>query len=153
VAAVGDRVGVVDVRDRTLSLYDTRRDVRFARVGAGDGPTHLVADRRGHLLVIDTGGDRILTYDGTPGLRRIGSTALPGTPYGVAYDGARDLLWVTLTGRNQVVAVDLGSRPPAVVARMPTIRQPNTVAVDPSTGRVFVAGRADGSVQLLDPPL
>jgi DNA-binding beta-propeller fold protein YncE len=152
VAAVGDQVGVVDVRDRTLSLYDTRREVRVRRLPAGDGPTHLVADRRGHLLVVDTGGDRILTFESTPRLRQIRSTALPGTPYGVAYDSVRDRLWVTLTGRNQVVGLDLASDTPTVVATIPTVRQPNTVAVDAATGRIFVAGRADGSVQLVDPP-
>jgi DNA-binding beta-propeller fold protein YncE len=64
----------------------------------------------------------------------------------------RDRLWVTLTARNQVVAVDLSKTVPAVVATFPTIRQPNTVAVDSATGRVFVASRTDGTVQLIDPP-
>jgi DNA-binding beta-propeller fold protein YncE len=35
--------------------------------------------------------------------------------------------------------------------RLPTVGQPNTVAVDSATGRVFVAGRADGSLQIIDP--
>jgi DNA-binding beta-propeller fold protein YncE len=152
IAAVGDRVGVVDVRDRTLSLHDAHRETRIGRLAAGDGPTHLIADKRGHLLVVDTGGDRILTFEITPRLRQIGSTPLPGTPYGVAYDGARDRLWVTLTARNQVAGLDLTIGTPTVVATIPTVRQPNTVAVDPATGRIFVASRADGSVQLVDPP-
>jgi DNA-binding beta-propeller fold protein YncE len=151
VAAVGDRVGVVDVRDRTLTLYDTHREVRAGRLPAGDGPTHLIADRRGHLLVVDTGGDRILTFETSPRLRRIRSTPLPGTPYGVAYDATRDRLWVTLTARNQVTGLDLSGGAPRVVATIPTVRQPNTVAVDPATGRIFVASRADGGVQLVDP--
>jgi hypothetical protein len=32
------------------------------------------------------------------------------------------------------------------------VRQPNSVAVDPDSGRVFVASRRDGTLQLLDPP-
>jgi DNA-binding beta-propeller fold protein YncE len=39
-----------------------------------------------------------------------------------------------------------------VVGTLPTVRQPNTVAVDSATGRIFVAGRTDGTVQLIDPP-
>jgi len=39
-----------------------------------------------------------------------------------------------------------------VTQRFATVRQPNTVAVDPATGRVFVASRTDGTLQLLDPP-
>lgn len=152
VAAVGDQVGVVDVKDRTLSLYDTKAPRRISVVDAGDGPTHMVADRRGHLLVADTRGNRLLTFEVTPRLRRIGSVPLDGTPYGMAYDDVRDRLWVTLTARNQVVGLDLGGSKPAVVATLPTVRQPNTVAVDSATGRVFVASRTDGTVQLIDPP-
>ena len=38
----------------------------------------------------------------------------------------------------------------AEVARFPTVRQPNTVAVDPSSGRVFVGSRETGQLQLID---
>jgi hypothetical protein len=31
------------------------------------------------------------------------------------------------------------------------VRQPNTVAVDPGSGRVFVCSRATGELQLIDP--
>jgi DNA-binding beta-propeller fold protein YncE len=31
------------------------------------------------------------------------------------------------------------------------VRQPNSVAVDPRSGRVYVAGRADGVVEWIDP--
>jgi DNA-binding beta-propeller fold protein YncE len=34
----------------------------------------------------------------------------------------------------------------------PTVRQPNSVAVDPGTGRVFVASRTDGTLEIFDPP-
>jgi DNA-binding beta-propeller fold protein YncE len=97
-------------------------------------------------------GDRLLTFEVAPRLRRISSIPLDGTPYGMAYDEVRDRLWVTLTARNQVVGLDLGGRKPTVVATLPTVRQPNTVAVDSATGRVFVAGRTDGTVELIDPP-
>jgi DNA-binding beta-propeller fold protein YncE len=39
-----------------------------------------------------------------------------------------------------------------VLRTFPTVRQPNSVAVDPRTGRVFVASRKDGVLQLFDPP-
>jgi DNA-binding beta-propeller fold protein YncE len=150
-AAVGDQIGVVDVKERTLSLYDTRAPKRIAVVDAGAGPTHMVADRRGHLQVVDTRGGRLLTFEVTPKLKQIGEMSLGGTPYGIAYDDVRDRLWVTLTARNQVAGVDLGGAKPVVVATLPTVRQPNTVAVDSATGRIFVASRTDGTVQLIDP--
>jgi DNA-binding beta-propeller fold protein YncE len=151
-AAVGDLVGVIDVRDRTLSLYDTRTVRRVSVAGAGAGPTHMIADRHGHLQVVDTRGGTLQTFEVTPRLRRIAITPLGGTPYGITYDRQRDRLWVTLTGRNQVAGIDLGGKRPTVVAVLPTVHQPNTVAVDATSGRIFVASRTGGTVQLLDPP-
>ena len=37
------------------------------------------------------------------------------------------------------------------ISRHPTVRQPNSVAVDPVSGRVFVTGKADGQLQILEP--
>jgi len=33
----------------------------------------------------------------------------------------------------------------------PTVRQPSSVAVDGATGRLFIAGRADSQLELIDP--
>lgn len=151
-AAVDNLVAVIDVHEHTLAVYDTAHPARRAQVSAGDGPTHLVADRRGRLLVVDTRGNRLLTFTTAPELRQTEATALPGTPYGIAYDPNRDRLWVTLTARNQVVGLDLTGPRPREIARLATVRQANTVAVDPDTGRVFVASRTDGTLQLIDPP-
>jgi DNA-binding beta-propeller fold protein YncE len=150
-AAVGDQVGLVDVRQNTLHVYDAATLTALAQVPAGAGPTHVVADRHGRFVVIDTRGNAVLLYQRTPTLHRIVRLALPGTPYGVTYDPVRDRLWVTLTARNQVVGIALGTATPRVVTTIPTVRQPNTVAVDPRTGRLFVTGTADGVLELIDP--
>lgn len=150
-AAVDDTVAEVDVAEYTLTTYDADRLEKTAEVPAGKGPTHVVADRHGVFDVIDTRGDALLRYAGGPKPHQIGRTPLPGSPYGVSYDNRRDRLWVTLTGRNQVVGIDLGGARPKVAYRFDTVRQPNTVAVDSGTGRVFVAGAANGELQLIDP--
>jgi len=75
---------------------------------------------------------------------------LPGGPYGVAVDPGRLRLWVTLPGRNEVVELPAHGRP-HVVARHPTVRQPDSVAVDASTGQAVVTGRTDGVLQLVTP--
>ncbi len=151
VAAVGERVGMVDVRENTLTVYDIPGRRRIAELPAGQGPTHVAADRRGRLFVVDSRGGAILVYGLDPEPRRLARLALPGRPYGIAYDSTRDRLWVTLTGRNELVGLDLREDQPRVVTRLPTIRQPNTVAVDSATGRVFVASPAEGALQLIDP--
>jgi DNA-binding beta-propeller fold protein YncE len=150
-AAVGDLVGLVDVRENTLTVYDAQRLQRIAELPAGAGPTHLVADRRGHLAVIDTRGGAVLLFEVSPQLRQIGRAPLPGTPYGVTYDSVRDRLWVTLTARNEVIGLNLDADSPVLATPLPTVRQPNTVAVDSSTGRLFITGTEDGVLQIIEP--
>ena len=150
ISAVGPLAGVVDVADFTLTTYDVVAGDRLDVVDAGEGPTHLVTDVRGRFLVADTRGDAVLVFDSAP-LRPAGTYRLPGTPYGVAHDDAAQVLWVTLTARNEVVGLSTAGERLTEVARFPTVRQPNTVAVDPDSGRVFVASRATGELQLIDP--
>ncbi|MBA3799707.1 MAG: YncE family protein [Geodermatophilaceae bacterium] len=147
-APVDDLVGVIDVADFSLSVYDLAAGERTGRVPAGDGPTHVVADARGTLLVADSRGDALLSFRVEP-LEVVSNLALPGTPYGLAYDEVRDVLWVTLTAANEVVGFDVSGDEPREIARFPTVRQPNTVAVDPDSGRVFVAGRTTGELQTI----
>lgn len=109
IAAAGNRVGLIDVGESTLTVYDAATRSQLARLPAGDGPTHIVADKLGQLVVIDTRGDAVLIYELSSGPRLRLSAPLPGRPYGVAYDPARDRLWITLTDRNELVGIDLGS--------------------------------------------
>ena len=149
-AAVGNLVGLVDVRKNTLTIYDAQRLQRVAEVPAGAGPTHVVADKRGQLAVIDTRGGAVLLYQLQPTVRQIGRVALPGTPYGVAYDPVRDRLWVTLTALNEVIGLNLNAGTPVLASPLPTVRQPNTVAVDSATGRLFVTGTDEGVLEIID---
>jgi len=150
-AAVGDLVGLLDVRENTLTVYDAQRLQRVAELPVGAGPTHVVADRRGHLAVIDTRGGAVLLYELQPTIQQIGKVELPGTPYGVAYDSVRDRLWVTLTARNEVIGLNLDAATPVLATPLPTVRQPNTIAVDSSTGRLFVTGTAEGMLEIIEP--
>ncbi len=147
-APVDDLVGVIDVADFSLSVYDISAGVRLGRIPAGQGPTHVIVDQRGTLLVADTRGDALLSFSLDP-LELRSRLALPGTPYGLAYDPAHDVAWVTLTATNEVVGFDLSEGAPREMARFPTVRQPNTVAVDPDSGRVFVVSRTTGVLQTI----
>jgi DNA-binding beta-propeller fold protein YncE/predicted small lipoprotein YifL len=153
IGAAGDgrAVAVVSVRERELELYsDDRRLRRLGRAPAGVGPTHAVA--MGDLVwVVDTQGDALLVFRLRPMLQLVRRVRLAGGPYGIALDPVRRRLWVTLTGTNELVELPAHGRP-HILTSVPTVRQPNDVAVDSRTGRVFVAGRADGVVQLYDPP-
>jgi DNA-binding beta-propeller fold protein YncE len=151
VAHVGDTVGLLDVRENTLTFYDAAALTPITELAAGDGPTHVVADKHGRLVVTDTRGGALLLYSPPPQAAQVARVVVPGAPYGIAYDPVRDRLWVTMTAANQVVGFDMAAAEPREVARLSTVRQANTVAVDPTTGRLFVTGTADGVVQVIDP--
>ncbi len=151
VDAVGERVGMVDVREMSLTVYDMPSRQRLAELPAGEGTTHVVTGPPGRFLVADTEGDAITVFGIDPRPRMLNRLPLPGSPYGISYDDTRDRLWVTLTAFNEVVGIDFAGRAPRVAVRLPTIRQPNTVAVNSATGRVFVASPTEGALQLIDP--
>ena len=107
----GTTAAVVDVGAFTLSTYDLRTLVRTAVVPAGAGPTHAVLARSRRILVVDTRGNALLVFSVDP-LKPVGRLALPGAPYGMAIDPATDTAWITLTGLNQLVGVDLSGPEP-----------------------------------------
>jgi hypothetical protein len=145
----GRKLAVLSPRERVLEVYDTRTRERLDRVPAGAGPTQVLAAERGLAYVVDTAGDGLLVFETHGELRIRRRYPLPGAPYGAATDLENGRLWVALTARNQLVELATSARPHRLDAH-PTVRQPDTVAVEPGTGRVYVSG-ADGAVQLLDP--
>jgi DNA-binding beta-propeller fold protein YncE len=152
-AAVGTSMGMVDVRKNTLTIYDADRLTIVGSVPAGAGPTHLVADRHGRLIAIDTRGNTIRVFTALPAPREVGDVVQPGGPYGVTYDPVRDRLWVASSGTNEVVGYDMTTASPREVQRLPTIQNPYTIGVDSTTGRLFIAGVTPGQLQIIDPPM
>lgn len=121
-----------------------------AGLRAGDGATNAVADSYGRVLVADTRTGELLAFSTDPVMMRQ-RYPVPGAPYGIAFDPRRDLAWLTLTGRNQVVGFDVAGGEPVQRYLLSTVRQPDSVAVDPTSGRVFVASADGGGVQVIEP--
>ena len=149
VLADGRLAVAVDVGDYTVTTYDLATDKRVTRVPAGKGPTHGVLVGPGRIAVTDTRGDRVLVYTLDP-LKQVGSVRLKGSPYGVAGDPTTGTAWVTLTGRNQLLGLDVRGDEPKVIASYPTVRQPDTVAVAPGGRTLWVTGTKDGVVQRIN---
>jgi DNA-binding beta-propeller fold protein YncE len=147
VAASGGLVGVVGVRGRRLQVYDAVSLRPVASLGAGAGPTHIVADGR-RFYVADTNGGAVLVYGLRPRVGLLARVPAPGKPYGMAVDG--DRLWVSLTQDNALLVFDTRPAVPRRIGRLPTVRQPNSLAVDAATGRVYVAGKTDGVLQIIE---
>jgi hypothetical protein len=146
----GRRVAVVAPRARRLEVYvgGTRR--RVGQAPAGLGPTHVACLDRGPCYVTDTRGDALLVYAVADGVRPTRRYRLAGGPYGLALDRVRRRLFVTLPGRNELVELIAHGRP-HVLRRWPTVRQPDSVAVDDRTGHVVVIGRADRVLERVAP--
>jgi DNA-binding beta-propeller fold protein YncE len=150
IVAVGDQIGVVSVRAYTFELLDPQTLRGGGSQNAGLGPTHAAVDDAGRVWITDTRGDALIGFATRPRLKFIARVALEGSPYGIAVDNRRDRIWVTLTGRNELVELDAADSP-RPQRRLPTVRQPNSVAVDERTGRVVVASATEDAVQLVDP--
>ena len=149
-AAAGNTVGVLDVRKNDLTVYD--RPTRGARVHAGWRGPHPFGRRPARA----TDRDRyhaetpVRVFTVLPAPREVSRVAQRGGPYGIAYDAARDRLWVASSGTNELVGYDMSEPTPVVLQRFTTVQNPYTVGVDAKTGRLYVAGVSAGVVQVID---
>ncbi len=154
-AVDGSVVVVVGVRGRRIAAYapDGRQ---LGEAACGVGPTHVRAGAAGSGLfyVADTQGDAVLVFRAGPdGISQVGRvrTDVGAAPYGLAFDARRSRLYVTLTGTNQLRSYRVDGATLVAERVWSTPRQPNDVAVDDATGRVVVAGTADGVLQFIEP--
>ncbi|WP_232376808.1 YncE family protein [Amycolatopsis aidingensis] len=148
VLLAGDEVLVLD-RLRT-ALFDIDLGARKVGEGlrAGDGVAGAAVDSFGRVLTTDARGGALLAFSTDPLLLRQ-RYPVPGGVYGIAIDRERNLAWVTLTERNEVVGFDIRGGEPTEKYRFPTVRQPNSVAVDDRTGRVVVGSAAGEGTQVI----
>ncbi len=151
-APVGLSMGLLDVRKNDLTVYDAAALTIVGSTPAGEGPTHLVADKHGRMIAADTRGNAVRVFEPLPRPREVASVPQPGGPYGIAYDPMRDRLWVASSGTNEVIGYDMAEPTPREVhaGRRPS-RTPTPSGVDALTGRLFIAGVTAGVVQIVDP--
>jgi sugar lactone lactonase YvrE len=151
-AGNGSVVVVVGVRGRRIEAY-TPDGRALGTAPCGVGPTHVRAGANGLFYVADTEGNEVLVFRvSADGPHQVGSVPTrPGAPYGLAVDGRRGLVYVTLTATNRLEAFRISAGGLVPDQTRPTVRQPNDVAVDEATGRVFVAGTAGGQLEMIDP--
>ncbi|QLL10326.1 hypothetical protein H0P51_18395 [Mycobacterium vicinigordonae] len=157
VAAVGNYAAVADVQGNGVWVYDGPAGRQVAQGPVGVKLTHAVALGGDRAAFADTDGGAVLIERVDPQLTGVAKVDAPGKPYGLAYDGARRRLYVTLTASNQVRVIDLPDPgKPRILGDVATVRQPNSVAVDPHSGTVVVTGSlADGggTLQVITPEL
>jgi len=152
IAATGNRfVSVIAVSERVLTVYDARTNEELGETPAGTGPTHIES-MDGDVFVADTEGDQLRRFTVSAEPEEVDSVPAAGTPYGIAVDPRRNRVWVTLTATNQLAGYRVDGSGMHRFATYPTIRQPNSVTVNPETGDVFIASRTEGQIERIPIP-
>jgi len=151
VAPVGDLAVSVDVTGRGVRVFDVREARQVAEAQVGTGLTHVVSLDGGRVAMADTDGGRLIVAAITPELEDVVEVPVDGRPYGLAFDEERARLYVTLSERNEMLVYDTGRIDEGPLGTVPTVGQANSVAVEPRGGRVVIAGRSQGALQVLPP--
>ncbi|WP_433868530.1 YncE family protein [Saccharopolyspora sp. CA-218241] len=148
--ATGGTLHLLDSLTTSLTPVDTADGSKGPGLRAGEGATQATTDRYGRILAVDTRGGELLAFSTDPLIMKQ-RYPVPGAPYDIAYDPARDLAWITLTATNEVVAYDVAGGQPREVHRLPTLGQPDSVAVDPAAGAVHIGSATGGGIQVVTP--
>ncbi|MDQ1203128.1 hypothetical protein [Rhodococcus sp. SORGH_AS_0303] len=153
VAAVGNYAAVADVQGNGIWIYSGPDQKLVAQGPLGTKLTHATSLGPDLAAFADTDGGAVYLERITPDISEVARIDAPGNPYGLAYDADRKLLLITLTESNILRVVDVAEpASPRIVVDLPTVRQANSVAVDPRTGNVLVTGSdpgADSSLQII----
>ncbi|MEV6559648.1 hypothetical protein AB0M22_28280 [Nocardia sp. NPDC051756] len=145
-ALTPDHVTVLDRRQTSVTEIELGKDDLGLALRAGDGATNMISDHFGRIIVTDSTGNELLVFSAGPLVLRQ-RFPVNSSPYALAYDQRSDTVWVTCTQSNEVVGFDLSTGIPTEVGRYPTVRQPNSVAIDQRSGDMFVGSAADGGLQ------
>ncbi|MDV3134016.1 hypothetical protein [Mycobacterium sp. 29Ha] len=150
-AAVGKYAAVADVQGNGVWVYDGSIREQVAQGPVGTKLTHAVALSDDLVAFADTDGGAVLIERITPQISELAKVESPGKPYGLAYDPDRRRLFVTLTATNQLQVIDVADpATPRIAGTVPTVQQPNSVAVEPRSGAVLITGSSpNGSLQII----
>lgn len=140
------QIVVLDRAQSLVTTVDPNSRERGAALRAGNGATTLIGDSFGRFLVANPRDGQLLGFYGNPLIMRFRFPVGDG-PYGLAYDTRRNLLWVSETAANRVVAFDLSSGEPRERARFAAVRQPNSLVVDAESGAVYALSAVGEGLQ------
>jgi DNA-binding beta-propeller fold protein YncE len=150
VFVAGGHPVVLDTKSTAVYDLNVATGSFGAGLRAGTGASRAVTDRYGRFLVTDTRTGSLLAFSASPVLTRQ-MFPVKGAPFGIAYDSTRDLIWVTLTGSNEVAGYAVGRGEPVLKYRFPTVSQPDSVAVDPRSGAVYVSSAGRDGLAVVRP--
>jgi hypothetical protein len=141
----GDTAVVLDRGQTSVTALNSQGSPQQA-LRAGLGATTITADPAGRVLVADTRGGQLLVFGADPLIERQ-AYPVPDSPYGLA--GSTTLVWVSQTATNTVIGYDLATGIPVEKVRYPTVRQPNSLALDQDSGTLYVVSGSGDGVQII----
>ncbi|MCX5045872.1 hypothetical protein OG921_22135 [Aldersonia sp. NBC_00410] len=147
-AVTGDSLVALDRRQSSVTEIDLGDHSLGLALRAGEGATTIDGDRLGRFVVADSTESELLAFTADP-LVLHQRFPVGSSPYAVAVDDRSGIVWLTSTATNEVVGYDLSSGIPKETARFATVRQPNSVAVDDSTGDLLVGSAAGEGLQTI----
>lgn len=146
----GDALLALDRAQSAVAMLKPDQGRLGLELRAGNGATNAVADSYGRVLVTNTRDGQLLAFSGDPLILRQ-RYPVAGSPYALAFDARTNLVWVTLTGTNQVLGYDVRGGEPVLRYTFATVAQPNSVAVDERSGAVLVSSATGAGVQRIVP--
>jgi len=90
----------------------------------------------------DTDGGAVFVEHIDPQITQLARIEAPDNPYGLAHNVGRTRLYVTLTASNLIDPSEPAK--PRMLSDVPTVQQPNSVAVEPRSGAVLITRRSPG---------
>ncbi|MEB3370821.1 YncE family protein [Saccharopolyspora mangrovi] len=141
---------VLDRLTTAITPINPATGEKGAGLRAGEGATNTVQDRYGRILTIDTRGQALLAFSTDPLILKQ-RYPVPGAPYGLTYDPTTDTAWTTLTATNELVGYDIAGGEPRETHRIPTISQPDSLALDPNTHTLYIASANGAGYQVVRP--
>lgn len=158
IATFGDALYVADTyNDRVEQFTLAGRFVRVVGAGRLRRPQGLAA-ARDRIVVADDQDQRIVEFDAAGHVRRVAGSRGSGPgryrfPYDVSLDADGDA-WVVDNNGHRVVELDPRLRPKGSLGSFGSqpgqFEYPRALAVDPLTGRVYVADTANNRIEVLD---
>ncbi|KXP09419.1 hypothetical protein AXK57_11025 [Tsukamurella pulmonis] len=141
-------VAVVDRLQSSLSEVDVPGGKLGKGLRVGRGITNAAVDPYGRLFAIDTGKNQVIGYTVAPLMQKF-LYPVAGSPWAVGYDESDELMWVSRTATNEVVGYALNTGIPEQRKLFPTVRQPNAIAVDSTTGTLYVQSATGAGIQAI----
>ncbi|MGU3433154.1 hypothetical protein ACNHUS_09045 [Actinomycetes bacterium M1A6_2h] len=141
-SSIDGQLSALDTKQTSVTSIDVDGGALGPALRAGEGATNLASSPDGRIAVTDTADSELLVFtDDDLILRQRFPVA--GSPFAVAFDTTTGIIWVTSTATNEVAGFDVSSGIGVETARFPTVRQPDSLAVDSQSGDLFV-GSSDG---------